>query len=753
MPRRPRRRAVIAIAGAIAGVFATLLPSAALRAQRAGVGAGVPGVGLPVVGAPTPDSLASLVLARFASGSPAAFDSIYPDPLGRAVVQSAVERKETRAAGITRVIRTDPQHAVLLITGIVHAGNGAGIHTGGDETNLVRRFSGLYEATRSGDAWTLTRQIPLDTGNFIRGQKLHVTLAPGSASHILDTLTVSVGGPYGLAVRLNTAARISTLQLDGRRVPYAFGGGVLWIDAPSRARSKLVLDYTIADEHRSSSRDASERGEATDTAPDHGALHNTDAWHPFFNYDSGHDFAPLSITVALPARYRLTTSVPQTETIRGSARIVRGESMHPEFLLALMYDRSWTPVSTPIGDLRFETFTAPDFPFSHDTLAARVAREYRILVPRFGEPQLPSHYLAVVEDRELGHGGFSVRMNNAVVSGDHPVTLDDPYFGPSSAFAHEVAHGWTMNASGPAANFLQEGWATYGESLVLRAMYGPATEHAFWEKTRTGYVGGLDRAGFLGGFEGKQSILGNPDNGRIHYFKGSWILHSLNEVLGDAVFDRGMRAFITHAGQGPNGYQEFIADMSRAAGHDMTSFIMPWLSETYIPDVHARVEGRQLIVTQTQPTVPFDLALDVALVTTSGTIHRAVHLTTRADTTELGDVGTVSQVHVDPDHHFLLRRHWGDTVHFELRAPTAKTVELTGNFLAKPIPATRTGDLWSVALPLTEGRYTWVWRVDGKSPSDTDVLAAAKAGASAPDAIAGVRTVQPVRLLPDADAH
>ena len=35
------------------------------------------------VGAPTPDSLARLVMSRFASATPDAFDSVYVDPLGR----------------------------------------------------------------------------------------------------------------------------------------------------------------------------------------------------------------------------------------------------------------------------------------------------------------------------------------------------------------------------------------------------------------------------------------------------------------------------------------------------------------------------------------------------------------------------------------------------------------------------------------------------------------------------------------------
>jgi len=261
-------------------------------------------------------------------------------------------------------------------------------------------------------------------------------------------------------------------------------------------------------------------------------------------------------------------------------------------------------------------------------------------------------------------------------------------------------------------------------------------------------MGGQDRSGFEGGFEGRQSVLGDPDNGRIHYVKGSWIFHQLEYVLGDSVFDRGMRDFVRHAGYGPNGYQELIADLSKAAGHDVSSLVTPWLTEKYIPDVDARVEGAKVIVTQSQSTPPFDLPLDVELVTAKGVVRRPVHLTTSADTIDVSAVGAVSDVRVDPDHHFLLRRHWGDVAHFALQAPNAHTVELQGSFLAKPIPATRTvGDVWTVDLPLAEGRYVWLWRVDGAPPSD-EVTMADSMRPGDPTARAGVLVVKPVRRLP-----
>ena len=115
----------------------------------------------------------------------------------------------------------------------------------------------------------------------------------------------------------------------------------------------------------------------------------------------------------------------------------------------------------------------------------------------------------------------------------------------------------------------------------------------------------------------------------------------------------------------------------------------------------------------------------------------------RADTVRIADVGAVTDARVDPDHYFLLRRHFGETVRFELpvsAVPDAKVVELTGNLAPKPVPATRAGDVWVVELPLTEGRYVWQWRVDGQVPGDQAMLAAA-AAPPVPNARWGVKVV------------
>ena len=714
------------------------------------------------VGAPTPDSLAHLVMARFESTSAEAFDSVFVDPLGRDVVRSSMQQRLVRRADLRRVISETPTRAVLLLAGVVRPARESttplDAATGSDEANRVRRFSGFYEATKQNGTWFLGRQLPLDSLNFIRAQTVRADIRPGKGVDVDDTLRIDIGSTTGFAFRFNTGANITSVTLDGRPVKYDVGGGLVWFAAQPKRDAKLVMRYSLIEPKFAGAlppRDSTKPPTA-DELPAFGAYHNTDAWLPFFNYDSGNSFASITATVTIPAAYRLTTSVPQTETVKDGVRTVVGRSGHPQFLLALAYDRDWlvqsSTIPTPIGAVRVETFLPPGFKFSHDSIVKVAGRVYDVLGRRFGEPQAPTRYLGIVAQRALGRGGFSVRMNNIVTGGSGASRLDDPTLAPSYVLAHEISHGWTMNASSYAANMLQEGWATYAEGMVLGAVYGADAERAFWERQRASYMSGVDRSGFAG-FDGRQSILSNPDNGRIHYVKGSWVFRDLERTLGAATFDRGMRDYIAIRREGrAAGYQEFIAAMSRVAKRDMTAFILPWLDGRYIPNVEARVEGSRVIVTQEQPEVVFELPLDVALTTSSGTVvRRSVRLTRRADTLNVADLGSVTDVTVDPDHWFLLQRHYGEVVRFTLpvaAAPDAKLVELTGNFSTKPMLATRTGDAWVVELPLTEGRYVWQWRIDSALPNEAATYADI-AGPSNPNARTGVRWVKPLQRLTD----
>ena len=685
----------------------------------------------------SPEALAKQVMQTFSSGTAEQFAAIFPDSAGRVFMREA---RGSRVTELANVVWRGPRRAVLLLGGVARATGASALtaDAGSNETNGARHFSGFFEAVDSAGGWRLTRRIPFDSGNFVRTQDLHVSVLPASGIEVVDTMGISVGTAYGFGVRLNNAARIRGLRLDGKPAEYAFGGGVLWVKSPVTARSQLVLSYAIS---ASRSRD-------TTTAPAFGAFHNTDAWHPFFDYLSANHLAQITATVRIPAEYYLTTTLPQSDTVRGDTRTVYAKSLHPEFLIALIYDREWQPKVTDYGSFRFESFTGPGFRHSHDSLAAVTKRVYDLLQPRFGEPQFPSRYLAAVQDRALGTGGFGVRMNNAAISGatGGGSALDSR---SSQTFAHETGHAWTLNSTGRASNFLHEAWATFVEYLMWKRFYTTTEVQTFWEQQRNSYMVGNDRQGFAGGFEGNQSILANYDNGRIHYRKGVWILYSGNYVMGDSAFNRGMRFYIEGLGKGPSGYEQLIAAWSKAAGRDMGPFVMPWLVGKHIPNVEARVEGRRLIVTQNQPGEVFDLPkLEIELVTPSGRVVTTIHLAHRADTIDVGDVTGVTDTRVDPQHRFLLQRHWGEkAVRFELpasRVGEGKSVTLAGNFLRAPIAATKIDDAWVVELPMTEGQYVWMWQI-----SDPATGRGGAAMSSDP-ALTGTRIVRPLERVTNA---
>ena len=140
-------------------------------------------------------------------------------------------------------------------------------------------------------------------------------------------------------------------------------------------------------------------GDTTSTA--FGAFHNTDVWHPFFDYLSANDLADITAVVRIPSEYYLTTTVPQTDSVKGSVRTVYARSMHSAFLLALIYDRDWQPRVTDFGSFRFESFAGRPFAIRTTRSPPSRSASTTLLAPRFGEPQFPSRYLAAAQDRHL----------------------------------------------------------------------------------------------------------------------------------------------------------------------------------------------------------------------------------------------------------------------------------------------------------------------------------------------------------------
>lgn len=179
----------------------------------------------------------------------------------------------------------------------------------------------------------------------------------------------------------------------------------------------------------------------------------------------------------------------------------------------------------------------------------------------------------------------------------------------------------------------------------------------------------------------------------------------LDETLGQAVFDRAIRGCVAMPRDKPAGYHQLITALSDVAGRNTTPFVMPWLAGRYISVLDAGVQGSQIVVMLTQPDVAFtDLPVDLALTTASGAIVvRTIHITGRSHTIGISGLLRMTAVHPDQEHKLLTQRSFGEVVHFVLRALDAQSVALTGNFTLKPVPATRSGDTWTLNRPPGRG--------------------------------------------------
>jgi hypothetical protein len=576
----------------------------------------------------TPEELVERVQARFSAGSLEDFRAVYPFEDGLEPVRSALKHNQPRKPGLGRVLRTDGARAVLLLSGVAVSANS------GDDVSDSRTFSGLYEARLDRGAWTLHHRLPLDDGNRILKQSLDVTIAPGASLDITDRLGLEVDGEHGFLARLNHRARLDKVLWNDQPAEHAFGGGLLWVRVGKGGRGTLTLAYHLEVEHGPTE---------TNSAcflPDFGHVRNQYFWHPFFDFSSGRDRADFDITARIPSAYRVATSIPQTETIEGRHRVVRGRTIQAAFALTLLYDRRWRLRSKRLGPVKLDVFATPDF----DPPVAQVMKEfedvYRFLSGRFGVPKLG--YFAVAQGRARDGSAWRFASNQTLVAAARGARMIEGGDTPKASFGHELSHLWTQGA-GPATNFLQEGWAMFVETALLRARLGEEPRRRLMSKAAEIY---------FGAFDGKLAILSDHDNAGVSYMKGMWVFAMLEDILGPKAFDKAMTEFSRRSLEQPATWEVLLECLNRHSERDLRGFLVPWLEQASAPRLQTRIAGNRVTIVQAGPR--FQLPVEVEVETADGRDRRRMWVEGAETTVEFAT--PVRRAAVDPDGRLLLVR-------------------------------------------------------------------------------------------------
>jgi aminopeptidase N len=171
--------------------------------------------------------------------------------------------------------------------------------------------------------------------------------------------------------------------------------------------------------------------------------------------------------------------------------------------------------------------------------------------------------------------------------------------------AHETAHQWFGDAV--TENdwhhlWLSEGFATYFAALWLRHADGDSAfraemrkeaETVFRSPATSRPILDLQATDLMG--------LLNSNN----YPKGSWVLHSLRGLVGDSVFQAGIRDWYATYRDTSALSSDLARVIGKAAGRDLGWYFMQALTQPGYPklDVAWRQEGKRILVTirQSQP--------------------------------------------------------------------------------------------------------------------------------------------------------
>jgi aminopeptidase N len=265
--------------------------------------------------------------------------------------------------------------------------------------------------------------------------------------------------------------------------------------------------------------------------------------------------------------------------------------------------------------------------------------------------------------------------------------------------AHELAHQWFgdyVTCRAWYEGWLNEGFATFFEHVWREKHLGRDEYHFGLKVDLDAYVGeahGRYRRPIV--CQDYDAPLDLFD--RHLYEKGGLVLHALRMELGDALFWRGVRAYLARNANGVVETRDLERAMEEASGRSLGRFFEQWVRKPGHPEMDVEIGWEKGVLTlatkQMQAAtdgVPacFELALDVDICNAGGTVaRRTVRVTERQQSFALPVAVRPAFVVLDADARVLGEvrlKAPADMLREQLaRAPTARGRWLAAHALAK----------------------------------------------------------------------
>ncbi len=159
--------------------------------------------------------------------------------------------------------------------------------------------------------------------------------------------------------------------------------------------------------------------------------------------------------------------------------------------------------------------------------------------------------------------------------------------GNDNGFAHELTHQWfgdLITCKTFKDIWMNEGFATYGESLWNEVMYGNEVRKQISQFERSGY---LNRNNSIPVYDPPEDLIFNY---ATTYLKGGFILHMFRKQIGDEKFFGLLKFYVANYRYQSVSTQELISICNTYLGQDYSWFFNQWIFIAGHPKINVKWE-------------------------------------------------------------------------------------------------------------------------------------------------------------------
>lgn len=257
-----------------------------------------------------------------------------------------------------------------------------------------------------------------------------------------------------------------------------------------------------------------------------------------------------------------------------------------------IYHRENDPQKTQqCTDIATEVFDALEWMEDYTQIPYPFAKYDLIIVPGF-------------QFGGMEHIGATLYTDNRMFLSSQP-TLSDQLI-RSSLIAHETAHMWfgdyvTMKWFDDV--WTKEVFANYFASLVTEPRY-PEVNHQL--NFMIDYIPGAYNEDRTKGSNPIKQDLDNLEHaglvyGNIVYNKSPWVISALSDRMGKDTFQKGLQEYLRTYANANATWDDLIDILDNLTPEDLKAWSHSWVNEKGRPTVQAKIEGKKLVVCQSDP--------------------------------------------------------------------------------------------------------------------------------------------------------